>query len=663
MARRILLADDSVTAQNMGRRILHDAGYEVTTVNNGSAALKKIAEQKPDLIILDVYMPGYGGLEVCSRLKENRDTQRIPVLLTVGKLEPFKPEEARRVRADAYVVKPFEASELLAALTKLEDKIVPGPEPYKPGRFAKAMAAAEEEQAYGDKETGWKNRLIIPGKKMKQVEAEPEPESPKSARRGGRDEDFRPVEAKKEFERPMPVGLPADISAEEIAAIAAAAAKINGKSEEAISAPPEPVAETKVEETAAPAEARSEETAEAVVEAAPVAESQVASEPQAASVAESQEKETPAATFASAAEEELETRAVAETPSSVEEEKAPATSTPEPEVEAASATEVLGEQASEKEEEKDNDEGDREKRPVSDAEVLAALASLTPAGGDFSLAAAAESAVASSIGGASLSGPRWIAEAVALSEEESTLILEHEMEKAYAAFAAAEAGRALLALPAASGNGNGNHPIEKSQAESTLATEAKAEVKAELKAEEAPPVAPQEPVNAVARETLEGVQEEETKEEAVKEEAFAAAASAGMPESGSEARPVASTFDPGGAPGSAEDGSVVRDAELAAAWANWRHIRESIVGEQAPVADGEPPVAENAAPAETVPQTEEPAAEEKQETAAVEETKAEPTEAPAAEAQDPAEISSIVDNMLAELKPKLMEELKRKLKK
>ena len=123
MARRILLADDSVTAQNMGRRILSDAGYEVVTVNNGSAALKKIAEQKPDLIVLDVYMPGYGGLEVCQRVKENRETARIPVLLTVGKLEPFKPEEARRVRADAFIVKPFEASELLTALTKLEDKM------------------------------------------------------------------------------------------------------------------------------------------------------------------------------------------------------------------------------------------------------------------------------------------------------------------------------------------------------------------------------------------------------------------------------------------------------------------------------------------------------------------------------------------------------------
>src|SRR5215470_2142582 len=127
----------------MGRKILHDAGYEVVTVNNGSAALKKVAEAKPELIVLDVYMPGYSGLEVCQRLKETRETARIPVLLTVGKLEPFKPEDARRARADAFIVKPFEASELLTALTKLEDKIVPQPS-QKSGSFAKTWAALEE---------------------------------------------------------------------------------------------------------------------------------------------------------------------------------------------------------------------------------------------------------------------------------------------------------------------------------------------------------------------------------------------------------------------------------------------------------------------------------------------------------------------------------------
>jgi CheY-like chemotaxis protein len=125
LARKVLLADDSVTAQNMGRRIMTDAGYEVITVNNGSAALKKIHESQPDLIVLDVYMPGYGGLEVCQRLKESEATMKIPVLLTVGKMEPFKVDEAKRVRADGHIIKPFDASELLSALTKLEDKIVP----------------------------------------------------------------------------------------------------------------------------------------------------------------------------------------------------------------------------------------------------------------------------------------------------------------------------------------------------------------------------------------------------------------------------------------------------------------------------------------------------------------------------------------------------------
>jgi len=113
---RILLADDSVTAQNMGKKILGEAGHEVLAVSNGAAALKKINEERPDLIILDIYMPGYTGLEVCQRVKESREISRTPVLLTVGKLEPFKKEDARRVRAEGVVVKPFEASELMAEL-------------------------------------------------------------------------------------------------------------------------------------------------------------------------------------------------------------------------------------------------------------------------------------------------------------------------------------------------------------------------------------------------------------------------------------------------------------------------------------------------------------------------------------------------------------------
>ena len=242
MARKILLADDSVTAQNMGRKILADAGYDVTTVNNGSAALKRIAEIKPDLIVLDVYMPGYSGLEVCQRLKDSEETAHIPVLLTVGKLEPFKPEEARRVRADAHIVKPFEASELLTAITRLEDRMVPQSE----GRFSTSVSGLErfegsgrKTEGTGEADTGWKSRLRFPSKKKKEEKEEPEPEDVSGT---APFRDFRKGKGKIgagsafTVKAPPPPGqepglvpdIPRDITPEELDALSALVAKLDG---------------------------------------------------------------------------------------------------------------------------------------------------------------------------------------------------------------------------------------------------------------------------------------------------------------------------------------------------------------------------------------------------------------------------------------------------
>ncbi len=306
MARKILLADDSVTAQNMGRKILADAGYEVVTVNNGSAALKKIAEIKPDLVILDVYMPGYSGLEVCQRLKENPDSSRMPVLLTVGKLEPFKPEEAQRVRAEAFIVKPFEASELLSTLSKLEDKVVPRSEPSKPGRFARAVASVEEsgrgriQPIDGGDESGWKSRISFPHEKT-EPEAKAEDDS---AIYNPMNRDLRTVIAspaerveekragakkkEKEEEKPLPemavessvdvaavapACVPQDVTPEEVAAISAAAAQIQALQiqleEEKSLAERATAAEAHVTEIDAAAESKLEENSATAVTAVP----------------------------------------------------------------------------------------------------------------------------------------------------------------------------------------------------------------------------------------------------------------------------------------------------------------------------------------------------------------------------------------------------------
>jgi CheY-like chemotaxis protein len=115
----ILLADDSVPAQNMGKKILMDAGYGVVTVNNGLEALRKIAETVPDIAILDIFMPGYTGLEICKRLRASAETASIPVILTVGKLEPYRPEDGEEVQSNAVIVKPFAAAELISAVRSL----------------------------------------------------------------------------------------------------------------------------------------------------------------------------------------------------------------------------------------------------------------------------------------------------------------------------------------------------------------------------------------------------------------------------------------------------------------------------------------------------------------------------------------------------------------
>lgn len=145
MSLRILFADDSMTAQNMGKKILSDAGYDVVAVSNGAAAVKKIAEQKPDIIILDVYMPGYSGLEVCEKVRGSLETMKTPVLLTVGKMEPYKPEDANRVKADGVIIKPFEASDLLAIIKKFEERIAQIPVPPMVAQVARAESQYQEE--------------------------------------------------------------------------------------------------------------------------------------------------------------------------------------------------------------------------------------------------------------------------------------------------------------------------------------------------------------------------------------------------------------------------------------------------------------------------------------------------------------------------------------
>ena len=111
---RILLADDSPHAQRMGERILREEGFEVVSLTDGEAAMLRLADVDPDLVIADVFLPGKSGLRALPPRQNEPRFKHVRVVLTAGLLEQFDEEEARRAGCDAILKKPFEASKLSA---------------------------------------------------------------------------------------------------------------------------------------------------------------------------------------------------------------------------------------------------------------------------------------------------------------------------------------------------------------------------------------------------------------------------------------------------------------------------------------------------------------------------------------------------------------------
>jgi len=104
---RILVADDNSNIHRAVALALKEAGVEVVAVGNGEAAVRKIAEIKPDLVLADIFMPVRNGYEVCEFVKQDPRFSQVPVVLLIGAFDPFDEREAQRVRADAILKKPF----------------------------------------------------------------------------------------------------------------------------------------------------------------------------------------------------------------------------------------------------------------------------------------------------------------------------------------------------------------------------------------------------------------------------------------------------------------------------------------------------------------------------------------------------------------------------
>lgn len=116
---RILVVDDSATLLAGTRKILESAGHEVIAAENGELGVEKSISEKPDLIVMDVVMPGISGFQATRLITNNPETKDIPIVMLTTKDQETDKVWATRQGAKDYVVKPPEKKDLLAKINAL----------------------------------------------------------------------------------------------------------------------------------------------------------------------------------------------------------------------------------------------------------------------------------------------------------------------------------------------------------------------------------------------------------------------------------------------------------------------------------------------------------------------------------------------------------------
>ncbi|MCK4862948.1 MAG: response regulator, partial [Dehalococcoidales bacterium] len=107
----VLVVDDDIRMLRMMKRILELEGFQVLIANNGDMALKTFDKETPDLVLLDIMLPGMDGYTVCQRIRE---FSQVPVIMVTARGDDKEKVEGLDIGADDYVTKPFSASELAA---------------------------------------------------------------------------------------------------------------------------------------------------------------------------------------------------------------------------------------------------------------------------------------------------------------------------------------------------------------------------------------------------------------------------------------------------------------------------------------------------------------------------------------------------------------------
>lgn len=113
MPHTILLVEDEPTTAKLVKLVLQREGYRVVTADNGPLGLRKAAESAPDLILLDIVLPGMDGFEVCRYLRRDARTAHLPILMFTSLDRPADQRHGFAAGSDDYLVKPVRREELL----------------------------------------------------------------------------------------------------------------------------------------------------------------------------------------------------------------------------------------------------------------------------------------------------------------------------------------------------------------------------------------------------------------------------------------------------------------------------------------------------------------------------------------------------------------------
>lgn len=121
MAKHVLLAEDDANIAESITFLLERAGFEVTVESDGRKALEAVMAQAPDVLVLDVMLPGLDGYEILRTVRADRRGESLPVLMLTAKGQREDREMALKCGADLFITKPFSNAEIVAAVRTLAD--------------------------------------------------------------------------------------------------------------------------------------------------------------------------------------------------------------------------------------------------------------------------------------------------------------------------------------------------------------------------------------------------------------------------------------------------------------------------------------------------------------------------------------------------------------